>query len=103
MKVKELRIKNKLTQKELAQKINISDVNYNRYEVGKVKFDLETLIKLADYYNVSLDYLCDRQWNNQVGYIPEEKKEVVKIILLLNETNTLKLFGYASGLLANQN
>ena len=76
--------------------------NLSNYEIGRTEPDIKTLIKIADYFNVSLDYLCDRQWNNQIGYIPEEKKEVVKILLQLNEINTIKLFGYASGLLAGQ-
>lgn len=103
MKLKELRKENKLSQYDLANIISTSQQNYNRYENEKVEPDLKTLIKLANYYNVSLDYLCGRQWNNQIGYIPEEKKEVVKILLQLNEQNTLKTFGYVSGLLAGQN
>ncbi len=103
MKLKELRKANNISQHELAKIIQTSQQNYNRYENEKVKPDLDTLIKLANYYNVSLDYLCERQWNNQIGYIPDGKKDVVKLILQLNEQNTLKTFGYVSGLLAGQN
>lgn len=101
MKIKELR--GRLTQKELSNKLNISVKNLSNYEVGRTEPDISTLIKLADYFNVSLDYLCDRQWNNQIGYIPDNKKEVIQLVLQLNEINTVKLFGYASGLLAGQN
>jgi len=103
MKLKELRLLKQKNQTELASEIGIPRINYNKYELGQVEPDIETLIKIADYHNVSLDFLIGRQWNNQIGYIPDDKKEVVKIILQLNEINTIKLFGYASGLLAGQN
>ena len=101
MKLKELR--GKTTQQELEKTLGISQKTLSNYENGKTDPDIKTLIQIADYFNVSLDYLCNRQWNNQIGYIPEEKKDVVKLILQLNEINTIKLFGYASGLLAGQN
>lgn len=101
MKLKELR--GKKTQLQVANDLNISIKNLSNYEVERTEPDIETLIKLADYYNVSLDYLCDRQWNNQIGYIPDSKKEVVQLVLQLNEINTAKAIGYIGGLLAGQN
>lgn len=60
-KLKELRKAFCLTQEELAEKLEISRVNYTRYENGKVRPDYETLIKLADFYDVSLDEIFDRK------------------------------------------
>lgn len=60
-KLKELRKSANLTQVELAEKLNISRVNYTRYENGKVRPDYETLIKIADFYDVSLDEIFDRK------------------------------------------
>jgi len=59
-KLKELRKSFNLTQAELAERIDVSRVNYTRYENGKIRPDYETLIKLADFYNVSLDELFGR-------------------------------------------
>ena len=59
-KLKELRISEGLTQQELSERLGISRVNYTRYETDKVRPDYETLIKLADFYNVSLDEIFDR-------------------------------------------
>lgn len=56
----ELRKSIGLTQEELATKLEISRVNYTRYETGKVRPDYETLIKIADFYDVSLDEIFDR-------------------------------------------
>lgn len=103
MNIKTLRKQLNKTQQDIANDLNISRQNYSRYESENVEPDIKTLKNLADYFNVSLDYLCGRTWNNNIGYIPEEKKEVIKIILQLNEINTIKILGFASGLLAGQN
>ena len=60
-KLKELRLHYDYTQEELACKIDISRVNYNRYENNKVRPDYETLIKLADLYDISLDDFFNRK------------------------------------------
>lgn len=59
-KLKKLRTDENLTQKQLAEKLNISRVNYTRYETNKARPDYETLITIADFYNISLDELFGR-------------------------------------------
>lgn len=59
-KLKELRLAYNLTQQQLAEELKISRVNYTRYENGKVRPDYETLIKLADFYDISLDDIFNR-------------------------------------------
>ena len=61
-KLKELRKSFNLTQEEFAKKIGVSRVNYTRYETGKVRPDYETVIKIADFYDISLDALFDRKY-----------------------------------------
>lgn len=60
-KLKELRIQQNLTQEMLSGLLGISRVNYTRYENDKVRPDYETLIKISDFYDVSLDDLFDRK------------------------------------------
>lgn len=60
-KLKELRLNYGYTQKQLSEKLSISRVNYTRYENGKVRPDYETLIKIADFYDVALDELFERK------------------------------------------
>ena len=63
-KLKELRTSYNLTQSELAVKLSISRVNYTRYENGKVRPDYETIIRIADFYDITLDELFNRkQWH----------------------------------------
>lgn len=49
-----------LTQAEVAKHIGISQNNYSYWENGKVKIDNDSLKKLADYFNVTVDYLLGR-------------------------------------------
>lgn len=60
MKFKELRIKKGITQVRLAIDLNLSQNSVSRYENGERQADYATLIKFADYYNVSIDYLLGR-------------------------------------------
>ena len=53
----ELRKEKKLTQLELAEKINYSDKAVSKWENGDTLPDIETLQKLCDFYGVTLDYL----------------------------------------------
>lgn len=87
MKLRELRERNKLTQKEVGKIIKVSQSAYNLYEKQEREISINNLIVLANYYNVSLDYLCDRQWNNQIGYIPENKKNTIQKLLELDDMN----------------
>lgn len=57
----ELRKLNNLTQKQVANKLGISQPSYIRYENGKAEPSLENLVKLADLFDVSIDYLCGRK------------------------------------------
>lgn len=58
--IRNLREDNDKTQKELAEYLNIKQTTYSKYELGKINIPIEMLIKLADYYDVSLDYLTGR-------------------------------------------
>jgi len=63
-KLKELRTAENLTQAQLSEKLNISRANYTRYETNASRPDYETLIAIADFYEISLDELFDRKVNN---------------------------------------
>ena len=57
MRLKELRLANGLTQKELAKSIEVGRTTISEYESGKIVPKHEGLLKLANYFNVSVDYL----------------------------------------------
>ncbi len=60
MRLKELRLKHGISQLKLAMDLNLNQNSISRYENGTRQADYETLIKLADYFNVSIDYLLGR-------------------------------------------
>ncbi len=59
-RLRDLREDNDLTQKELSKILHITQVAYSYYEIGKRSIPIDILIKLADYYNVSIDYIYYR-------------------------------------------
>ena len=50
-----------LSQKEVAQEFDVAVRAYQRYEYGEREPQLSTLIRIADFYGVSLDYLAGRR------------------------------------------
>jgi len=61
--LKKLRKERNLTQHEISNIINVKQNSYSQYENNLRQPDIETLIKLANYYKVSLDYLTGRYKN----------------------------------------
>ena len=55
-----------IRQREIAEYLNVSQNTYSQYETGVISLTAEVLIKLADFYNVSVDYLLDRTNNPKV-------------------------------------
>lgn len=60
MRLKDLREDNDLTQSQVAAILNVRQNTYSQYETGKREIPLALLWKLADYYQVSIDYLVGR-------------------------------------------
>ena len=56
-----------IKQKEIAQILNVSQNTYSQYETGVIALTAEVLIKLSDYYKVSIDYLLDRTDNPKIN------------------------------------
>ncbi|MEZ3452918.1 MAG: helix-turn-helix transcriptional regulator [Oscillospiraceae bacterium] len=58
--MRDMREDNDLTQKKIAEYLMCGQSLYSKYERGEREIPLSLLIKLADYYDVSLDYLVGR-------------------------------------------
>lgn len=59
-KIKELRKENNLSQQQVSEVLEIKYQVYQRYENGTREIPLHLLIKLADFYGVTLDYIAGR-------------------------------------------
>ena len=57
-RIRALREDNDKTQSEIAELLNIGQRTYCDYEMGKTRIPVDRLITLAQFYNVSMDYIC---------------------------------------------
>jgi len=80
-RLRELREERKLLQKEAAAQLGIGQVTYNRYECAEREPDLETLMKIAKFFNVSTDYLLGNQTTSSSYYSFEKSEELISIYL----------------------
>lgn len=71
-RLKGLREDKDLLQKDLAKVLNVTQVAYSCYEIGRRQIPIEALIKLAQFYNTSTDYLLG---------LTDERKPYPKSIL----------------------
>ena len=71
-RIKELREDRDLRQKDVAKILNISQQQYARYELEENEMAYGQLIKLAEYYNTSIDYIL---------YVTDERKPYPKSII----------------------
>jgi len=59
-RIKELRIEHNMTQMEVAERLNIQQSVYSRYERGVTAIRVRAAVKLAELYRCSLEYLSGR-------------------------------------------
>ena len=87
-RLKELRLKNNLTQKALGELVDSSERAIQSYELEQRKPTLDVITSLADFFDVSADYLLgrDNYWQDREGHI--HAKVPLDIINL--DVNTLK-------------
>ena len=59
-RIRDLREDRDLTQGTLAEILGVRQTTYSKYELGRINVPIEMLIKIADFYGVTLDYLVGR-------------------------------------------
>ena len=95
-RLKELRKNEKLTQQELAKKIGLNHITYSNYEKGNREPPTVVLIKIADFFGVSLDYLCGREVYTKFYFNSNNinDKVILDSLNKLNDTEKQKIIGY---------
>jgi len=59
-RIRDLREDDDLYQKDIAKYLNVTQNTYSRYETNEINIPVDIVIKLADFYNTSVDYLLGR-------------------------------------------
>lgn len=80
--IKELRLNEKLTQFELAEKLNYSDKAVSKWERGESTPEPEVFIKLSKLFNVDIDYFYYDNSESKLRYVKKNNRSKTKNILL---------------------
>ncbi|MBO5447708.1 MAG: helix-turn-helix transcriptional regulator [Ruminococcus sp.] len=93
-RIRDLREDADLTQKQVADILYMHTTQYRRYECGDSEIPLDIAIKLAEFYNVSLDYIAGRT-NEKLGLtkssLDEDETVLLREYRTLNEKNQGRL------------
>ena len=73
--LKDIRIDRDIKQKVIAAYLNVSQNTYSQYETGVISLTAEILIKLSEYYSVSIDYLLDRTDDPMIHTLKNKTQE----------------------------
>lgn len=94
--LKLLRANAGLNQRDMAQKLNIAKATYAHYESGRSEPSIDTLIKLADYFNCSIDYLLGHETKGilHLDSFTESQQKAIGLIKKLDDDQMLLLLGY---------
>lgn len=87
MRIKEIRLQNGISQKQLALAIGVAQNTLSQYENGKRAPDFDTMARISDYFHVSVDYLLGRDEEKLPTVISEEQdsmdEELMKYVRLM--------------------
>ena len=108
-RIAELRKEKRMNQISLAMKLNVSQKMISAYENGKNEPSIDLLMRMADLFNVSTDYLIgysdSRSPGHQISdtfYTDLSKNELMRIYDKLSDKNKSLVQGYILGLFASQ-
>lgn len=97
-RLRDLRIKKNYTLSTVEKKTGIRKGTLSRYENGKAKPSFDNLIRLADFYRVSLDKLCSRDvkltLENNEPYVKYVSNDFIKIVNALYLPQNERLINY---------
>lgn len=85
MDLSKFRAKENITQRKLAEDLQIPPTTLNNYVNGKTEPNIKTLIKLADYFHVTIDELVDRPTSliNRLA-LSERERSIIDKVLKMN-------------------
>ncbi|MBQ9038935.1 MAG: helix-turn-helix transcriptional regulator [Clostridia bacterium] len=99
--IRVLRKQSGLTMKQLGIELGMAESTVSLYETGKRSPDIQSLIRIADFFDVSLDYLCGRESDNSERTISPQQSKLLSLFDDLNEEGQEKLIDYADDLVSS--
>lgn len=101
MNIKSIRQSLGLTQKKTAEQLEISLPTYNHYETGRYEPDIKTLIKLADFFGCSVDYLLGHETKGiiHLDSFSETQQKIIPLLQKLNDSQANYVLGWCSSTL----
>lgn len=89
--LRKLRSDNKLTQKNLADILNISRTTYVKYETDSIKLSFEKASKLADFFEVTTDYLLEKQTKNTpaISFLENEPSYSIDLAKIIDQSEII--------------
>ena len=107
MQLKKIRQAAVKTQAEVAKSVNITQFTYSNYENGKTQPDFKTLKNLADYFNVSIDFILGNElYNKPAGefyQLTDKQKELIPYIKNLDDETCMRVLGYLDKISQDKN
>lgn len=99
MNLKERRKKMGISQMEIASKTGIPQTSYSGYEKNNRQPSIENLIKLADFFNITIDELVERPTDTiNLNYLDTTRRELIKEIKEASEIQVNQLNAYWQGM-----
>lgn len=99
--LRELRKQKGLTMKQLGTELGMAESTVSLYETGKRNPDVQTLIRFADFFDVSLDSLCGRDFYTDGSMLSEKDQMMLQAMEQLNEEGQDKVMEYIDDLLSS--
>lgn len=83
--IKELRIAHGMNQVEFAKKLSVTKQTISNWENNNIQPSIDMLIKIADYFNVSTDYLLNRSKDKMLNVSELSDEELAHINLIIKD------------------
>mgnify|MGYP002799344249 CR=1 FL=1 len=107
--IKLLRSEKGLKQSELAEILKTTQSTISKYECNEVEPDIDSLVKLSDFFGCSVDYLLGRERedgliviDNSSNALSDVEQHIIEVFRMLTNRNKIKVVGYVDGIYAGQ-